>query len=472
MIFSSYGFIFIFLPVTLAGFYILRHFSTKTFCKLWLVAASLVFYAQGDLRFLPILGGTVVFNYIFSRIMNDHREKKFLKNLCFALLLGENLGLLLYFKYTNFFLENAAALLGTEYIFKNIILPLGISFYTFQLLAFCVDCYKGKDFPGNFLDFCVFATFFPQLVVGPIIRRGDMREQLEDEGFSKPNYKNICLAVMFFSIGCAKKILLADAMITHAQSFYDAGGGNFFESWGAALAYTFAYYFDFSAYADMAVGLGLLFNVQLPANFNSPYQARDFADFWRRWNITVTNFFYEYIFRGIFRFGDGGGKLILATMVTFAVSGLWHGAAWHYVLWGAVNGVLVCASNILTLKRVRIPKIPGIALTFLIGVLVRVLFDAADTAQAFSVYESLFDLKPLFSDSASFWAEGAAYISENYMVIALVIVSAIICFGFKNNQERFKDFTPRWYHPAAAGALIAASLFFMGDVSSFLYFQF
>jgi D-alanyl-lipoteichoic acid acyltransferase DltB (MBOAT superfamily) len=250
------------------------------------------------------------------------------------------------------------------------------------------------------------------------------------------------------------------------------GNGNFFEAWGAVFAYTFAYYFDFSGYIDMALGLGMFFNLRLPENFNSPYKARNFADFWRRWNITVSNFFYDYIFRRIFRFGDGVPKLVLATMITFIVSGLWHGASWHFVFWGVANGILVSLANIMTLKRRKLPFPLAWALTFFFVLVTRVLFDANGMTQAFNVYRSMFDIRPALSGFRVFLNSGLMYISQNLYEIFLIIAGACICFFAPNTREMFSESRPRWYHAVFAGALFTMSLFFMGRVSNFLYFQF
>ncbi len=473
MIFSSYTFIFIFLPIVFTVYFLAQRFAGDKPAKIWLVAASLYFYAHGNILFLPLLAGTLVFNYAVIKLLRKNRENRVVAVLLTALAVLENLGLLFYFKYMNFFITNVNYVFGTNYILYNIVLPIGISFYTFQILAHVIDTYRGEGSDSTFLEFSVFVTFFPQLIVGPIVRHDYMMEQIRSEKIRRIDTANIMRGIMYFSVGCAKKILIADPLITHAQTFYNVmGNGNFFEAWGAVFAYTFAYYFDFSGYIDMALGLGMFFNIRLPENFNSPYKARNFADFWRRWNITVSNFFYDYIFRRIFRFGDGVPKLVLATMITFIVSGLWHGASWHFVFWGVANGMLVSLANIMTLKRRKLPFPLAWALTFFFVLVTRVLFDANGMTQAFNVYRSMFDIRPALSGFRAFLDSGLMYISQNLYEIFLIIAGACICFFAPNTREMFSEPRPRWYHAVFAGALFTMSLFFMGRVSNFLYFQF
>lgn len=473
MIFSSYSFIFFFLPVVLVGYFLAQKFLGAKSIKIWLVAASLFFYAQARPVYLLLLFGTVVFNYIIIRLLGKHRDKIAISKCILAIAALENLGLLFYFKYMNFFLQNVNYVIGTDYILHHIILPIGISFYTFQILSYTIDYYRNEAGESSFLDFFLFVTFFPQLIVGPITKHDSMVMQFRSPALSHVDTNNIMKGIMFFSVGCAKKILIADPLIIHAQNFYNVmGNGNFFQAWGAVFSYTFAYYFDFSGYIDMALGLALFFNISLPQNFNSPYKARNFADFWRRWNITVSNFFYDYIFKGIFKFGNGIGKLILAIIITFIVSGLWHGASWHYIVWGIANGILVCFANIMTLKRKKLPHFLAWFLTFFFILVTRVLFDANGMTQAIGIYKTMFNLSPAFEGLRIFLKLGFLYLRHNLSVTALIIAGGGICFFAPNTNEMFWDMNPRWYHAVFSGILITVSLFLMGGVSNFLYFQF
>ncbi|MDY3031897.1 MAG: MBOAT family O-acyltransferase [Clostridia bacterium] len=469
MVFSSYKFIFLFFPIVFGVYCALRKMKQLTPMKVWLAAASLFFYGSGDMRFFPILMFTAVYNFIISHFLQRDGVKKPVRILLMILGIAENLGLLFYFKYRNFFFENVNMVFGTHFEMLKIILPLGISFYTFQIISYLADSYSGDAKKYSFIDYMVFVTFFPQLIVGPVVSHDQIMPQLSRENLMKTDSKNIMLGILLFAIGCFKKTVIADPLITHAQTYYNGSDiSGIFNSWSAVLAYTFAYYFDFSGYIDMALGLGRFFNIELPQNFNSPYKARNFADFWRRWNITVSNFLEDNIFKRIFHFGNGKIKLIFATLITFIVSGLWHGAGWHYIFWGLANGILVCCANIMTLYRKRLPFPLAWGLTFFFSVLVRVLFDALSTAQALQVYKAMFTL-PSLSSLAAQWS---AYLSGNKSIIFLLIFSAVIVFGFKNTGELAEDFTPKIRHAVFAGALMAVSLFCMGGVSNFLYFQF
>ena len=476
MIFSSYKFIFLFFPIVFGIYSILRKMNKLTLMKLWLAVASLFFYGFGDWRFFPILLFTALYNFGISYYLQKDSIKKTIKVLLMIFGLVENLGLLFYFKYRNFFFENINLLFGTEIPMLKIILPLGISFYTFQIISYLADSYSGDAKGCSFIDYMVFVTFFPQLIVGPVVSHNDIIPKLTADNLMKIDGKNIMLGILLFAIGCFKKTVIADPLITHAQNFYnsvptewmtDCGKG-IVESWSAVLAYTFAYYFDFSGYIDMALGLGRFFNIDLPQNFNSPYKARNFADFWRRWNITVSNFLENNIFKNIFHFGNGKIKLIFATLVTFIVSGLWHGAGWHYIFWGIANGIFVCFANMMTLYRKRLPFPIAWALTFFFSMLVRVLFDALSSVQALTVYKIMFTPVALSDLQTQF----AGYMASNKEVLALLIFGAVIIFGFKNTGELSENFVPKARYAVYAGVLMAVSLFCMGGVSNFLYFQF
>lgn len=469
MIFSSYKFIFLFFPIVFGIYSIFRLGRKFTAMKIWLAAASLFFYGFGDWRFFPILLFTALFNFGISYILQKDGIKKPVKILVMILGLIENLGLLFYFKYRNFFFENINAAFNTDFALLKIILPLGISFYTFQIIAYLVDSYRGDAKGYSFTDYMVFVTFFPQLIVGPVVSHDDIMPKLTKENLYRLDKRNIMLGILLFSIGCFKKTVIADPLISHAQAFYDIlEPSGIINSWSAVIAYTFAYYFDFSGYIDMALGLGLFFNIDLPQNFNSPYKARNFADFWRRWNITVSEFLENNVFKNIFHFGNGKIKLIFATLVTFAVSGLWHGAGWHFIFWGLANGIFVCIANLMTLYRKRLPFAFAWSLTFFFSMLVRVLFDAQNTHQAIAVYKTMFTPVPL----AELSAQLSTYLASNASVLGLLAVSAFIIFALKNTGEIAEKFEPSAKYAVYSGLLMGISLLCMSGVSNFLYFQF
>lgn len=467
MIFSSYRFIFVFLPIVCGVYALLNTLKLRTVSKVWLVLASLYFYSQGSQAFVPIFLFTIVFNFIIGHSILKIKESNiWIRRLILSIGILENLFLLGYYKYAYFIVDNYNRITSSSYTLHKIILPIGISFFTFQLIAYIVDCYKGQAKSYSFLDYLLFITFFPQLIVGPIVHHSDMVVQFEEEKNFHLNKELIVLGLFTFIIGIGKKILIADPLIVYAQSYYNGAASGFFESWTAVLSYTFAYYFDFSGYGDMAIGIGLLFNIHLPINFNSPYKARNFADFWKRWNITLSNFLNDYVFKSVYKFGDRAFKLFLGVMVTFVVSGLWHGAGWHFVAWGLVNGVFVCMAYVMILNNKALPFPIAWAITFMGVLLSRVLFDSHNLSQAMGVYKQMFQLPE------SFLSQGKTFLASDIYILLLIVLSAMITFGFKNTNELTEDFKPSLKTAIWAGGILSLSLFRMGEVSSFLYFQF
>jgi len=473
MVFSSYIFIFVFFPVTLLGYHLLRLTRKTVLVKLWLVVASLVFYGVGQPDFLLGFILSMVLNYLILCGL-----RRFQRPLCRRLLLLAavlwNIGLLVWFKYTNFILQNLNRVFHSDFPLLSLILPIGISFFTFQILAFTVRFYGGNcDFP-NPLDYAMFVTFFPQLIVGPVVKEEELMPQVAGDSLLSFDSTYIYKGVMLFSIGCAKKVLLANPMVDFASGFYGGNVANasFVETWFAVLAYVFAYYFDFSGYIDMARGLGCFFGVELPVNFDSPYKARDFADFWRRWNMTISRFFNETVFANLFHFGDGIWKLIFATLATFAVSGLWHGAAWHYIIWGVVNGVFVCVANIRVLRESKpLPAWLAVFLTFFFGTLIRVLFDSNNMTQALQVYRIMLDPRSLFH-IRTFLNSLAAFAGGHLQLVAVMVISALICFCAPNSNRVMEKKTFTFRDAALSAGLLGLSLFHMTQVSTFLYFNF
>ena len=306
MIFSTSQFIFLFLPVTFFVYFLLNRFRYYSIAKIWLVLTSLYFYGQGSPDFFPFFLGSVVGNYIVGTcLVRMDGEQKTQRKLLLLIGILANVGLLGYYKYTDFFIENWNFLSGSDYALKHIVLPIGISFFTFQLIAFLVDSYRGETKEYDMINYLLFITFFPQLIVGPIIHHAEVVPQFEDEKNLKLNPEHVAAGLFLFSIGCAKKILLADPLTTDAQAFF----GNITDalpmigSWFHSIEYTVSYYFDLSGYADMAIGLGMMFNIVIPHNFDSPYKARNFQDYWRRWHMTLSRFLSNYIFRSVYKKG-------------------------------------------------------------------------------------------------------------------------------------------------------------------------
>lgn len=342
MLFNSYVFIFAFLPVVMMGFYVIGR-TSHSLAAFWLAAASLFFYGWWDVRYVSLLVGSIAFNYgagllIAHRVSLKARHSKPLLALAIAI----NLSFLVYFKYANFFVQNLNQLTGSSVTLATVILPLGISFYTFTQIAFLIDTYQGKVKEFNFVHYALFVTYFPHLIAGPVLHHAEMMPQFARRSVCHVNWENVAVGLSIFVLGLAKKVLLADSVADLSSPVFDAvkAGGQpmLFEAWVGALAYTLQLYFDFSAYSDMAIGLSLMFNVRLPLNFNSPYKATSIIEFWRCWHMTLSRFLRDYLYIPLGGSRSGAAWRYANLMITMLLGGLWHGAGWTFVIWGALHG--------------------------------------------------------------------------------------------------------------------------------------
>lgn len=357
MLFNSYGFIFLYLPVVLFGFFHLGR-NNHSYAAAWLALASLFFYGYWNPLYVILLLGSIVLNYslgigIAKAGMSNLpvQQKRLL-----VISVAANLALLAYYKYANFFIDNLNPLLGTDWNLSNIVLPLGISFFTFTQIAFLVDTYQGKVKEFNFTHYTLFVTYFPHLIAGPVLHHKEMMPQ-----FAKPisyqiNWQNIAVGLTIFIVGLAKKVLIADHLNEFATPIFnavDAGGHPMlFEAWIGALAYTLQLYFDFSAYSDMAIGLSLMFNIRLPINFNSPYKSKNIIEFWRCWHMTLSRFLRDYLYIPLGGNRKGKFSRYQNLMITMLLGGLWHGAGWTFLIWGGLHGVyLVINHSWIALKQ-------------------------------------------------------------------------------------------------------------------------
>ena len=475
MIFSTYKFIFLFLPVTFAGYFLLNRFRNYSLGKIWLVICSLYFYSQGSPAFFPFFLGSITGNYIFgSKMIQTEGDQTIQRKLLLAVGILGNVGLLGYYKYTDFFIENYNALTGSMVPLKHIVLPIGISFFTFQLIAYLVDCYRAEMKQYDFVNYLLFITFFPQLIVGPIIHHAEVVPQFEKENNLRLNFDHIALGLFLFSIGCAKKILLADPMTTDAEKFFNniAGNSHILTTWFSSLEYTVSYYFDLSGYADMAIGLGWMFNIAIPQNFDSPYKARNFQDYWRRWHMTLSRFLSAYIFRSVYKKGSAWRNYYVATMVTFLVSGFWHGAGWTFVVWGIVNGALVCAASWMKRRNLSFPFWVAFPLTVIGVVLCRVLFVANSFPDVWSVYRGMVNFGSLGGSFREALSEIWHFIRWHRSSGLRLLIGTGICWFLPNSKHMGETFRPAWKNMLFAAALMLLCLMQMNKVVQFLYFQF
>lgn len=349
MLFNSSIFLLLFLPVCFFGFVVLRHFALFNVGMFWLVLCSLFFYAWWNPVYLTLIVGSIIVNYAIGYrqghlFQNDRPSRKLM-----VLSIILNLGLLGYFKYANFFVDNVNAVFASNINIPEVILPLAISFFTFQQITYQVDAYRGETKEYNFLHYCLFVTFFPQLIAGPIVHHKEMMPQFASGNQKTLNPNHVVLGLVLLSMGLFKKVVIADNLAQFSTPVFSAAQSGqamtFFESWGGALAYTFQIYFDFSGYSDMAIGLGCFFGIVLPLNFFSPYRALNIIEFWRRWHITLSRFLRDYVYIPLGGNRKGNVARYRNLLLTMIIGGVWHGAGWTFVFWGLLHGLYLIANH-------------------------------------------------------------------------------------------------------------------------------
>jgi alginate O-acetyltransferase complex protein AlgI len=437
MLFSSVTFIFQFLPVVLAGFLILQWLGFKTARMWWLVAASLGFYGWWNPPFVSLLILSMLGNFLLG--LGLARRPNRLLLICG---IGANLGALGYFKYANFFLVNIGGALGVETVPQNIILPLAISFFTFQQIAYLVDVHQGKAQDHNFIHYSLFISFFPQLIAGPIVHHKEVMPQFDRPGSLVINKENVLIGGAIFIIGLYKKVVFADGISIYADSAFNgvATGTEpgLIEAWAGALAYTFQIYFDFSGYSDMAIGLARIFGIILPLNFHSPYKATNIIDFWRRWHITLSRFFRDYVYFPLGGSRKGQMRQAVNIMITMLITGLWHGAGWSFIVWGGAHGILLMINHVWNSLRKSTTHSPlrlfaGRGLTFLTVVTGWVLFRAGSFDDSATMLSGMVGLNGL-GQSADYILLSSAYPWFAGMLL--------ICWFAPNTQEIFDRSEP------------------------------
>jgi alginate O-acetyltransferase complex protein AlgI len=400
MLFNSYIFLFGFLPSALLIFYGLRRWRFLNASVTSLMLASVAFYTYWRPSDTFILIGTIIVNYFVAKYLGKLSEKHSKLLLIFGI--SVNLGLLIYFKYFDFLATNVAALGGIKYVARHIVMPIGISFFTFTQLAYLVDCYRSRTYEANFITYALFVTVFPHLIAGPIIHHAQMRPQFARLRREPVDANLITMGVVIFVVGLAKKVLLADNLVGGANLVFNAADHGAHLStasaWIGTIAYTLQIYFDFSGYSDMAIGLALLFGLCLPVNFNSPYKSTSIIDFWRRWHISLSTWLRDYLYIPLG--GNRGGEFsrLRNVFITFLLGGLWHGAGWTFVIWGALHGAYVVVNHLMI--KGATPKTPGrlavagkrIAVMLLV-MIAWVFFRATSVAGAMSIMRSMFSVQ-------------------------------------------------------------------------------
>lgn len=513
MLFNSYPFIFVFLPAVLCGYFLIgrRSFAMAAF---WVGLASLAFYAWWNPRYVILLLVSIAVNFLIGRGMPRGCESTVLGQGRALLVLGLvfNLALLAFFKYANFFVENVNAL-GAGLTPPNIILPLGISFFTFTQIAFLVDSYRGIAREYSPIHYLLFVTYFPHLIAGPVLHHKEMMPQFADPESYRWNWESVAVGLTIFSIGLAKKVILADEIGVYVAPVFDSPAQvDFFRAWGGALAYTLQLYFDFSGYSDMAIGLSRLFGIRLPLNFDSPYKAANIIEFWRRWHMTLSRFLRDYLYFALGGNRHGTARRYVNLMTTMVLGGLWHGAGWTFVIWGALHGLYLVINHAwreLVARRFGWDQGRGYRgaawlVTFLAVVVGWVFFRAQDVttatgllcamtgANGFILPRDVFDQLPVLQ-AVGVGVGDFPLVNIRRQLLLTVALLAIAVFA-PSTQELMRRFQPaldfdaadrrhatrlvwgptlRWF--AFASMLLASCIVLIPQgerLSEFLYFQF
>ena len=479
MLFNSYVFLLLFFPVVFAGYQLLGKYSRFEYAKIFLVSASLFFYGYFKPSYVIILAVSLLVNYYLCRgfsLTNSSCMRKWMLTAGCVL----NLGILGYFKYTGFLFENLNLLLGLSIEKFSILLPLGISFYTFQQLSYLVDTYRGMNKHISLIDYALFVTFFPQLIAGPIVLPGEMLPQFNDSARRGILWENINCGLFLFACGLVKKSFIADTLSFIADTGFNSGSPlNFVEGWFVALAFTFQLYFDFSGYCDMAMGIGKFFNIDFPLNFNSPYKSADFQTFWRRWHITLGRFLMNYLYIPLGGNKCGTIRTLLNLMIVFIVSGIWHGAGYLFLLWGGLHGAGILVNRVwkkIVLKkypRLEIPRIPAVMITFIFVNFFWVFFRATTLKRAWEIVSSMLDFRKVEWLSRPFRQAVEEYGFESDFVFAVGGLGVLLTFCSPNSFEMSRKLESRPRLRMVLTIVFAVCGFFcIGRNSPFLYFNF
>lgn len=497
MIFSSYPFIFLFLPLVFCCYFVLLRWNLQ-YANIALLISSLIFYGYWNINYLPILLGSIIVNFFLaSKIVSFSNGGGGGGKIFLILGITFNLALLAGFKYTDFLIENLNFCLDSKIPLPHLLLPLAISFFTFQQIAFLYDTYQDK-MKYSFMDYCLFVTFFPQLIAGPIVHHKEMIPQFQNNTYA-PSLSNITSGLFIFGIGLFKKIVIADSLAIYANQGFDfaLNGGtlNFLEAWLSVLCYTFELYFDFSGYCDMAIGIALLFNIKLPINFNSPYKALNIQDFWKRWHITLGRFLTQYLYIPLGGSKFGKFKTLRNIFIVFVLSGIWHGAGWGFVIWGFLHASAMLIHRIyhyfLDYFNLKVPKNKFYificwGVTFVFVNFAWVFFRAESLSSALSISKSMLGgnaivlpnvfEKYINAPFLSFITNPSFHIAPTFLeamkMFCILLICMLSAFWFKNSIELSKK--PSYFLLMCVSFLFWYGLIRIGVTPNqeFIYFNF
>ena len=503
MLFNSYIFIFLFLPLCLGGFYLFAHRGKSVPARLWLTGFSLWFYGYFNPSYLLIMICSILFNYaVFKGMELAGRKSPKWRRPVMIFGVAANLAVLFYFKYYDFFVENVNAVFGTSFVLKGILLPLGISFFTFQQIGFVVDAYRGEVKNCSFLDYALFVSFFPQLIAGPIVSQSEMLPQFAQIGRKRLDLEKFTAGIYLFTLGMVKKVLVADTFgLAVDWGYSNIPALSSVDSLLLVFFYSIQLYFDFSGYCDMARGLAWLFGMEIPVNFNSPYKAVNIIDFWRRWHITLSRFFRQYVYIPLGGNRKGRPRMYANLILIFLLSGIWHGAGWTFVTWGAAQGVLYIITRACQLYRKdhprsgtaaalrfphRLTMAAGTLFTFCYYSFACVFFRSETMTQAFAVFRRLFTggiALPAASFLEGFNLDEFWYVikllrldalpySSLYLPAIIILGTLLVIFLAPNAGQCAERFRPRAWNALLTAFLFLWCVLSLSGVSSFLYFNF
>lgn len=456
MLFNSYEFIFLFLPLVAVVYFSLNHYRLIRAANIWMIAASLFFYAWWDVQNLIVLGVSIAVNYSLGVELGKRHPQKLRR----LMLLGGivfNIVLLAHYKYTAFIIDNINRLADVSLSVPQIILPLAISFFTFKQIAYLVDSYRHQTKDYDLMNYMLFACFFPELIAGPIIHHKDIIPQFSQPQKRMVNWKNIYAGLFLFSIGLVKKVVIADWLAQAVSAGYAVGPLTTVMAWKTTLSYTFQLYFDFSGYCDMALGVAAMFNIMLPINFNSPYKAVSIQDFWRRWHMTLSRWLRDYIYIPL----GGNRKTEVRTyaniFIVFLIGGIWHGAGWTFVIWGALHGIAMMGHRLWQRTAIAVPNVLSVLVTFLFIHMTWVFFRAPTLDKAIDT------LKAMFA-----WSGPMDDVNDLIVFIPLFI----IVWGLQNSMQLFARVDTRPRFAIAMIICFTAYMLCSNRVSEFIYFNF
>lgn len=505
MLFNSYIFILFFLPVTIGGYFLINKYKkTKTSIDLWwLFLMSLWFYGYTNPRYLVLLLLSIEINYFVSGKINAGRDSNKAKAAKGWMIFGVvfNVALLLYFKYFNFFVSNINLAFGTDWTLKNLVLPLGISFFTFKQIAYVVDCYRMEQrIYYKWIEYATYVAFFPQLISGPIGLHYEFVPKMREKALKKINYENMNQGLYAVAMGLAKKGLIADNLSKMIDvGFADIRHLSGASAWLLMLAYTLQLYFDFSGYSDVALGIEKMLNLEPVVNFNSPYKAKTVSEFWSRWHMSLTRFFTRYLYIPLGGSRKGKMRTYLNTMIVFCLSGLWHGANWTFVLWGFLHGLFMTAEKIIkdfwkNIIKIKIEnkillflgRVVGWIYTFLFVNLAWILFRVTDMKEAKRFVSKLFIndwiISPAILEKVNNLLEIRIFVrvglsdivgEYSWFPCVLIMIALLLAVLFmKNTQEKMVMEKYGVLRSVFVVGLLVWSIISFADVSEFLYFNF